>query len=130
MPGAHFTFKTSAFVDPPEVRRKNVNDLAGCALAAWVSTQLTAKGFKASAPWPEDHGWDFSIEHAGVSYLCVCVLEDGDGQFDAQVSLDLMRSLGDRLLGRNRFATDDAVARCIAEALAGASEVEALVRDT
>lgn len=130
MNGAHFTFQTSAFSDSEDVRAQNVNGIAGQSLAAWLSRSLTQAGFAASEPWPEDHGWDFSIEHGGAKYLCVCALEDGEqGPQDGHVSVDRMRTLMDRLAGRNKFTADDAVAAAIRTILGGSSEISNLATE-
>lgn len=133
MNGAHFTFQTSAFADTSEVLAQNVNGIAGHSLASWLSRMLNQAGFAASEPWPEDHGWDFSVAHRGARYLCVCAIEDsedngdnGERPRDGHVSVDRMRTLMDRLAGRNKFATDDSVASAISTVLAGSSEVSGL----
>jgi hypothetical protein len=130
MNGAHFTFQTSAFADTPDVLAQNVNGIAGHSLAAWLSRMLNQAGFAASEPWPEDHGWDFSVAHQEARYLCVCAIEDsgdsGERPRDGHVSVDRMRTLMDRLAGRNKFTADDSVAAAIRTVLAGSSEVSGL----
>lgn len=130
MNGAHFTFRTSAFSDTEDMRAQNINGIGGHSLASWLSRSLTQAGFAASEPWPEDHGWDFSVEHEGAKYLCVCALEDGEeGPQDGHVSVDRMRTFFDRLAGRNKFAAEDGVAAAIRNILAGAGEISNLARE-
>ena len=78
MEAAQFTFKTDAFVDPPEKLKENVNGLAGHALATWISAEARKRGFEVSPVWAEDHGWDFSVAHGGAKYLCACIIQDDE----------------------------------------------------
>jgi len=127
MAGAHFTFKTTAFADAPEVRAQNVNDIAGHALTAWLRQQLTSHGLAVSDDWPEDHGWDFHVDHEGSRYLCACSIEpDQEPPFEAHIGLHKMRSFKERVLGRNRYERGDAVTACIRTSLAQCREVSDL----
>lgn len=124
---AHVSFKTSAFIDPPEVLAETVNGLAGHALADWLSRELKARGLDASAPWSEDHGWDFSVTHGGAKYVCACSLATEDGApFEGHVAIGKVRSVMDKLRGRNAFDKADPVAAAIHAALAGNADVSSL----
>ena len=116
----HFAFATDAFADAAETRARNVNNLEGHALAAWLQAQFRAAAIDASDIWPEDHGWDFTIAHQGAKYTCACAREaDGPGPAEAQITLHKSRSLLDRLLGRNRLDAADPIAGALRTALHG-----------
>ena len=89
MPSTVLWFATDEFEDNDEDRDARVNeDIGGAALAKWLSTELQAKGLKASAPWAEDHGWDFDVTADGARYMVVCTIEDGqDGDREACVQV-------------------------------------------
>lgn len=91
MPSTVLWFATEEFVDSDEQREQRVNeDIGGAALAVWLSSELQAKGLKASAPWPEDHGWDFSVQSTQGAYAIVCTIEDGaDKERQACVQIHL-----------------------------------------
>lgn len=130
MVDAHFTFQTTAFEDAPEVRAQNVNGIRGRELAAWLSAQLKSRGSGASEPWAEDHGWDFSVTQAGVTYLVACSIADEEpGTPEGHVAVAKSRSLTDKLLGRNAFAADDAVVAAIEAVLSGSQDVAKLERE-
>jgi len=125
VPYLRFVFKTDAFGDPPHILARNVNRIGGHALATWLAAALRARAADVSEVWAEDHGWDFSVSHAGATYLCACSLE-GEAPAEGNVTLGKSRSLPDRLLGRNRLEQGDAVAGAIRDALAVAPEIRDL----
>jgi hypothetical protein len=116
---AHFIFETEAFADAADKLSANVNELHGHALADFIGAALRAAGFAASEPWAEDHGWDLSLERDGAKWLIACVVhvEDGMAAHEAHVTIGKMRSLQDKLLGRNMFDPDEAVVAAIRAAL-------------
>ncbi|MDX2155612.1 MAG: hypothetical protein SFW09_03795 [Hyphomicrobiaceae bacterium] len=131
MDGTHFSFMTKAFADSPEAVEQRVNaEIGGHALAVWLSGALRAGGLEAGEPWVEDHGWDFDIQDGKRVYLCVCTIEDSDSDHrEGHVTLDLRRSLSDRLLGRNRHLPGDPVVEKVWHLLSQAREIEQLARD-
>lgn len=112
MSGNLFRIITTDFKDDPATLQRNVNGLGGHALACWLIAGLNKAGCRAGEDWPEDHGWDFSIEHEGATYLCVCCIEP-DQPEAGTVIIDKHRSLMDRLLGRNKLAPDDRVTHTV-----------------
>ena len=127
----HFTFATSAFGDPDEIRKQNVNEIEGNSLARWLSGELKSRGIDASEVWAEDHGWDFSIMHAGAKYLCACSREDGEGgPAEAHVTLHKSRSVMDKMMGRNKLDPADAAIAAIRSALTASADVNGLEEDT
>jgi hypothetical protein len=127
MAGVHFVFETRGFADDPARLAESVNGIAGHTLATWLANGLSAAGFDASAVWVEDHGWDFSVSHQGARYLCACSIEeDGAPPREAHVALQKMRSMADRLMGRNRYDPRDTVGAAVAGALAASPHVSGL----
>ncbi len=130
MSGPHYVFETSSFADDTATLAQNVNGIAGHALATWLASRLSAAGFDASAVWAEDHGWDFSVSHQGARYLCACSIEDdGTSPREAHVALEKMRSMADKLMGRNKYDPADPVAAEIGQALAASPDVAGLSTD-
>ncbi len=103
-----FEVKTDRFTGTAP--RAGVNDLiGGDELANYLSAALREGGFGAVDPWPEDHGWDFSLRHNDNVYLIVCSCDFDDyttpsSDYIVQVSLE--RTLMDRLLGRRKSNAD------------------------
>lgn len=84
----HFSFATPAFKDQPEIKAQNVNEIAGHALATWLSQAIRARGFETSEIWPEDHGWDFSVSKGNSKFNCSCSINDDEEPMgDAHVTL-------------------------------------------
>lgn len=131
---AHFEFETTGFWDTAGERAERVNETIGSmSLARWLSDGLRAHGYDVSEPWGEDHGCDFSIAANGKSYLCVCLSDDDDATAPnvprlAGVSLDQMRSLKDRLFGRNKASRDDTLAAAVHSLLVTHADVSQLRR--
>jgi hypothetical protein len=131
MNGAHFSFTTTAFVDSAEAVAERVNaEIGGHALATWLAGALREAGIQAGEPWVEDHGWDFDIRDGTRLYLCACAIEeDGAASREGHVSVDLHRSMADRLLGRNTLAPDDRVVGRVREILGSAPGIARLAKD-
>ena len=130
MEAAQFTFKTDAFVDPPEKLKENVNGLAGHALATWISAEARKRGFEVSPVWAEDHGWDFSVAHGGVKYLCACIIQDDEaGVREGGVVVEKTRSFMDRVLRRNALAADDPVIAAMRAALGADASIRELTEE-
>ncbi len=115
MPSTVLWFATEEFVDSDEDREHRVNeDIGGAALAKWLSAELQAKGLRASAPWPEDHGWDFDVKADQGAYSIVCTIEDGaDDERQACVQIHLGKP------GRAALDPADPVLRQITALLEG-----------
>ncbi|MEZ5815776.1 MAG: hypothetical protein R3D44_01680 [Hyphomicrobiaceae bacterium] len=89
MPSTILWFATDDFEDSDEDRDARINEeIGGAALAKWLSAELQTKGLTASAPWAEDHGWEFDVRDGADTYLIVCTIEDGqDGDREACVQV-------------------------------------------
>ncbi len=120
MDHSHFCLSVDGFEDDASSRAERINEeIGGNALAVWLAEALKARGIVAGTPWVEDHGWALDISRDGRVYLCTCSIDEGEaGPREAHVSIDLRRSLSDKLLGRNRMTADDAVATAVRDILA------------
>lgn len=127
MTDRHFAFQTTAFVDSAETLAQNVNGIVGESLAVWLAGELRKRGLDAGATWAEDHGWDFSLVHAGAKYLCACsIMEDEPPAREGHVIVHKSRTMMDRLTGRGKLAADDAVVAAVQDALANSGGVSGL----
>lgn len=110
MSHSHFSFSTSVFDDSVDIRAQSVNGIVGHSLASWIAKGLTAQGMGVSDVWDEDHGWDFWISDNDTKFICICsVIVDKGRPFEAHVSLEKQRTLGDRMRGRNKPTRDDGI---------------------
>ena len=119
MDHSHFCLSVDGFDDDAASRAERVNEeIGGHALAVWLAEALKSRGIATGTPWVEDHGWAFDISCDDRVYLCTCSIDEGEpGPREAHVSIDLRRSLTDRLFGRNHMTTDDAVAAATRDVL-------------
>ncbi len=133
----HFVFQTAGFIDSSETLAENINGIGGHALALYLIGRLKQAGMDVSEVWPEDHGWDFSVNEGAAKYLVSCSLEregeeageGGTQETEAHVSLTKFRSMTDKLFGRNAFANDDGVAHALHEALAASPDAKELMAE-
>jgi hypothetical protein len=117
---ADWEFRTEAFRDPEEVRRRHVNGIGGAGLAEAVRAHLVARGLACGEVFAEDFGWAFGAAGPEGHYLCAVALEEDEGGTLAGHALtDKRRSVVDRLLGRNREAPGEAVPAAIEAFLRG-----------
>lgn len=123
---SHFCLAVDDFEDDPAARAERINEeIGGHALAAWLAGALRTQGIKTGAPWVEDHGWAFDISNEGRVYLCTCSIDESEpGPREAHVSIDLKRSVSDKLFGRNRMTADDAICRAVRDTLANDSRLQ------
>lgn len=114
-PIAHFEIHTTGFHDTEAQRQERVNSEAGAmSLAIWLATELEHHGYKASEPWAEDHGSDFSVSKTGKTYLIVCNAPEDPGLAAGEprwgtITVALHRSMFSRLLRRGGSREDEIV---------------------
>lgn len=120
---AHISFSTDAFADSAETLSGNFNGIAGKALAEWIVGALRNAGLDVTDVYAEGHGWDFDVSHAGVRYHCSASIEADDDGRAGGVTIGKTRSLGDKLMRRNKLTADDPVVGSIGRALEGSALV-------
>jgi hypothetical protein len=107
-------FRTARF-DVRAETPNSVNPIAGQGVLKWLQPELARAGYQATEPDTEDWGWHMDVRATGGSYL---VGASGDGEADAPVvewvvQIHKHRSVTDRIFGRNRLTTDDALVALI-----------------
>jgi hypothetical protein len=124
------TFQSSHF-DPSAEPENPINPIAGHALLHWLAEAMRAGGYATGGdPEPEDWGWYVSATSGGATYLVGASGEpdaDAGGPIEWNIQIHRQRSLGDKLLGRNAHADDDALTALIERAVRAApwaSDVE------
>ena len=129
---ALFDFNTKLFSGrPPRPGAINEN-LGGDELAAWLSERLRARGLAASAPWAEDHGYDFDVSAGDQRYLVVCARdfdEESDNPGHHGVVVEKVRRFFDVILRRGRLDADDRVVEAVSDILRDESGVHGLTRE-
>ena len=111
---ADWEFGTTAFRDPEEVRRRNVNGLEGAALAEAARLHLAARGHACGEVFPEDFGWVFEAAGPEGRYLCAFAIEADEGRARiGHASVTKWRSALDRVLGRNRQVRDESMPQAV-----------------
>ena len=102
------TFRTQRF-DIGAEQPNPINPIAGQAVLAWLRPAIQEADYRCSEPAPEDWGWYVGVEGSAGSYLVGASGEPGEPGVDVEwvVQVHRTRSLGDKLRGRNRLATDD-----------------------
>lgn len=114
----HFSFETAAFKDSPEIKAQNINELAGHALAQWLSAELKSRGFTVSQVWADDHGWDFGVSAGGSKFQCACSINDDEEPLgDAHVVLG------------PKAKPDNEIVAAVAAVLRGCNDVQNLEMD-
>ena len=102
------TFATGNF-DIAREEPNPINPIAGQAVLNWLRSKLHSSGYTATEPDPEDWGWYIDVEGNGASYL---VGASGEPERPSQdidwtIQIHRIRSLTDKLTGRNKMAKDD-----------------------
>jgi predicted secreted hydrolase len=107
-----YDFVTAEFEDDDASRAERINEnIGGAALATWLSQQLSAADYDASATFAEDHGWDFSIKTSNGTYACACSIDDDQGN-DRVGFVTIAR-------GKSRLLDNDPIALAIRNILTG-----------
>ena len=129
MSNTHFSFDTTAFRDTEELLSENINRIHGHELASWLSRELGRLGYEATDASDEDFGWYFDVQNEGHSYFCTAsVATEGQLPDEGHVTVAKNRSLIDRILGRNKSVSDDAVVTAIAAILESSTAISNLER--
>ncbi len=99
-------FTTSKF-DVSKERRNPVNPIAGESLLRWLQARARPR-FEVSEPDAEDWGWYSSVVCNGRHYLLGASASDDEGsEREWVLQIIKQRTLGERLLGREKMAEND-----------------------
>ena len=124
-------FTTSRF-NLTEVKEHFINPCCfGEDLAAWLQQQLLAKDVQAHAPDQEDWGWYTGANFEGSAYFIGVSGNpnegaSGDNAGEWRIAVEKVRTIKDRLFGRNRMSADDeflVIVRAIIESESDFSDV-------
>lgn len=121
------TFHTPRF-DPEKEPENPINPIPGHGVLEWLKPRLAAEGVESSSIEPEDWGWYIEVED-GAKYL-VGAAGDGDGQSIVwMIQVEKLRSLGEKLLGKNKLADDDKLSARIERLVRAESDFERISVD-
>lgn len=107
------TFTSSVFDTSAETPNP-INPIAGESVLKWLCEQLASNGYDITTPEPEDWGWYIYVKDKEVSYL-VGASSDVDQPIPREWTIQIhkQRSLTDKLMGRNKLASEDPLSACI-----------------
>ena len=123
------SFKTARF-DVSKEPPNRINPIAGQSVLVWLRQELSTAGYKSTEPDTEDWGWYIDVE-GGASYL-VGASGDAEGSTpDVEWTLQIhkVRSMKDRLLGRNKMASDDPLSALVESLIRADSRIEQISVD-
>lgn len=91
-------------------------------LAQWFRKKLSERGIAVREPYQEDWGWELPVGDRSVSYyLCMSGNADNrDGNPDQgewRIIVEKKRSIAQRLFGKGKIQTDDAMVRLVVQIL-------------
>ena len=103
-------------------------------LAEWLRGRLAEGGIAASEPGQEDWGWYLGAAHAGANYF-IAVGGNADepaagaNHGEWRIGVERVRSLTDKLLGRNQMREDDPLLSKIEAVLCAQPDFENVRRE-
>lgn len=124
------SFRTARF-DVSGETPNQINPIAGQSVLAWLRQELMKAGYTATEPDTEDWGWYIDVEGNGASYL-VGASADAEGtepDVDWTVQIEKLRSVKDKLLGRNKMTADDALSALVEKIVRADATIEELLVD-
>jgi len=124
------SFMTARF-DMSKEPPNRINPIAGQSVLVWLRQELSTAGYKSTEPDTEDWGWYIDVEAGGASYL-VGASGDAEGSTpDVEWTLQIhkVRSMKDRLLGRNKMASDDPLSALVESLIRADSRIEQISVD-
>lgn len=124
------SFRTARF-DVSRETPNQINPIAGQSVLEWLRQELMKAGYTATEPDTEDWGWYIDVEGNGASYL-VGASADAEGtesDVDWTVQIEKLRSVKDKLLGRNKMTPDDALSALVEKIVRADATIEELLVD-
>ena len=119
------SFTTDRF-DVSGEKPNAINPIAGETLLLWLREGLLKAQYRVTEPDTEDWGWYIHVEGADASYLVGASAEAADPTPIVAwiVQVHKNRSMKDKVLGRNKMATDDPLFALIEKIVRGDSRIE------
>jgi hypothetical protein len=101
------TFKTAKFDISAETPNP-INPIAGESVLNWLRKLLAKTNYRFTQPNTEDWGWYMDVQGEGASYLGGASADaESRGSVEYVIQVHKVRSLSDKLVGRNKMAVDD-----------------------
>ncbi len=101
--------------DPPNPP----NDIKGRAILVWLRERCAHRATLSAPESGEDWGWICAADNAGQRYMIGASAEPDEAGYACTVQVEKMRSMTDRMFGRNKMDADDPVAQAVLAALRG-----------
>ena len=121
-------FRTS-LLDASRERPNPINPIPGESLLLWIAGRWKGDS-PVSEATPEDWGWYAHVSCAGSRYMLGASCSDPQaGQREWVLQLVKCRTVGERLLGRNKMAADDPCLQKILQLLEGELSFQDLTRE-
>jgi len=101
-----------------------INPIAGQSFLLWLRGRLHNAGYEADEPDTEDWGWYIELTAFDSSYLVGAsgFPEEEDASVEWRIQIHKLRSLFDKLTGRNKLAPDDPLSQVIENLVCDESE--------
>ncbi|HEX9944036.1 MAG TPA: hypothetical protein VGG03_18650 [Thermoanaerobaculia bacterium] len=110
------TFRSEKF-DVSAEDPNPINPIAGQSLLLWLRGRLHDAGYEADEPATEDWGWYIELAVFDSSYLVGASgfpeEEREDASVEWHIQIHKLRSLLDKLTGRNKLTSEDPLSRII-----------------
>ena len=104
----------ASVLDVSRERQNPISPIHGESLLRWIAERWSGAS-PVSEPAPEDWGWYAHVSWDGKRYMLGASCSDApSGERDWVLQIVKFRTVGERLLGRNKMAKDD---RCLREVL-------------
>ena len=123
---AYLLFFTTDRFDVSGEKPNAINPIAGQTVLLWLREDLLKAQYRVTEPDTEDWGWYIHVEGADASYLVGASAEAADPTPIVAwiVQVHKNRSMKDKVLGRNKMATDDPLFALIEKIVRGDSRIE------
>ena len=123
---AHLISFTTSRFDVSAEQPNSINPIAGQSVLLWLREELVRAQYRVTEPDAEDWGWYIDVESEDASYLVGASADAADPTPTVEwtVQVHKNRSMTDKVLGRNKMATDDPLFALIEQIIRGDSRIE------
>ena len=123
---AHLISFTTDRFDVSAERPNPINPIAGQSVLLWLREELSRAPYRVTEPDTEDWGWYVDVEGPDASYLVGASADAADPTPTVEwvVQVHKNRSMKDKVLGRNKMATDDPLVALIERIVRGDRRIE------
>jgi hypothetical protein len=107
---AHVIRLTTDKFDVSKERPNPINPIAGESLLLWLREKAKPRALL-TEPDAEDWGWYSYVDWDGRQYLLGASASDDDGEREWILQIDKLRSIKEKILGREAMTADDECAK-------------------